>query len=143
VRLKVAASGLLTVVAAMLFIGPPAEARLSRDRTPPKFDGLVSARTCVGGPIWDGRMTSYHLSWNPATDNRTRQQWIVYYIYVATNPGGQDFAQPYNRTPPGATSFDTDPLPADQDFYFVVRAKDRAGNIDSNTVERVGENLCE
>jgi hypothetical protein len=133
---------LLLLIVVFLLATSPAAAR-SRDRTPPKFDGLVSAVTCLPGPIWDGRMTSYHLSWDPATDNRTRQQWIVYYIYVATNPGGQDFAQPYHRTPPGATSFDTDPLPADQDFYFVVRAKDRAGNIDSNTVERVGENLCE
>jgi hypothetical protein len=88
-------------------------------------------------------MTNYHLSWNPATDNRTPQHWIVYYIYVATTPGGQDFTQPYNWTPPGATSFDTDPLPADQNFYFVVRAKDRVGNMDTNRVERVGVNVCD
>jgi hypothetical protein len=125
----------------VLLITPSAVAR-SRDQTPPKFDGLVSAITCIPGPIWDGRMTSYHLSWNPATDNRTRQQWIVYYIYIATEPGGQDFTQPYNWTPPGATSFDTDPLPSTQRFYFVVRAQDRAENIDTNTVEREGQNLC-
>jgi hypothetical protein len=142
-RLKIAISAVLAALAsAALLISPPAFAR-SRDQTPPKFDGLVSATTCIPGPIWGGRTTSYHLSWNPATDNRTRPQYIVYYIYIATTPGGEDFTQPYNWTPRGATSFDTDPLPADQDFYFVVRAQDRAGNMDSNTVERVGVNLCD
>ena len=132
---------LLLFIAAALLTAPPAAAT-SRDQTPPKFDGLSSAVTCIPGPIWGGRTTSYHLAWNPATDNRTRQNKIVYYIYIATSPGGEDFTQPYNWTPPGATSFDTDPLPANQTFYFVVRAKDRAGNIDTNTVERQGQNLC-
>ena len=45
-------------------------------------------------------------------------------------------------TPPGATSFDTPPLPADETVYFVVRAVDEASNTDSNTVEREGVNLC-
>jgi hypothetical protein len=43
---------------------------------------------------------------------------------------------------PGATSFVTPPLPADKAAYFVVRARDKAGNRDSNTVEREGQNLC-
>lgn len=132
---------LLFLFAAILFLTKPAMAS-SRDQTPPKFDGLVSATTCIPGPIGGGRTTSYHLAWNPASDNRTPQQRIVYYIYVATTPGGEDFTQPDSSTPPGATSFDTDPLPADQTFFFVVRAQDRAGNIDANTVERQGQNLC-
>ena len=33
-------------------------------------------------------------------------------------------------------------LPADETFYFVVRARDRAGNRDSNPVERQGVNMC-
>jgi hypothetical protein len=32
-------------------------------------------------------------------------------------------------------------LPLDH-TYFVVRARDQAGNEDHNTVEREGENLC-
>jgi hypothetical protein len=136
-----AVSVLLPLFAVVLLVAQPAAAR-SRDQTPPKFDGLVSAITCVPGPVGGGRTTSYHLTWNPATDNRTRQNQIVYYIYIATTPGGEDFNNPYNWTPSGATSFDTDPLPTDQTFYFVVRAKDRAGNVDSNTVERQGQNLC-
>jgi hypothetical protein len=127
-------SVLLVLFALVLLVAPPAAEARSRDQTPPKFGGLVSAITCIPGPIWGGRTTSYHLSWE--------RHWIVYYIYIATEPGGQDFSQPYNWTPRGATSFDTDPLPVEQKFFFVVRAQDRAGNIDTNTVEREGQNLC-
>jgi hypothetical protein len=136
-----AVSLLVFLFAAILFVTEPAMAS-SRDQTPPKFDGLVSATTCIPGPIGGERTSNYHLAWNPATDNRSPQQRIVYYIYIATTPGGEDFTQPYGSTPPGATSFDTEPLPADQRFFFVVRAQDKAGNIDANTVEREGQNLC-
>jgi len=33
-------------------------------------------------------------------------------------------------------------LPVKETFYFVVRAVDRAGNVDSNPVEQQGQNLC-
>ena len=49
---------------------------------------------------------------------------------------------PTYTTPAGATSFTTPPLATDKYFYFVVRARDQAGNSDSNTVEREGQNLC-
>src|SRR5467141_1992217 len=104
---------LLLGAVVLLVISPPAEA-LRKDGIPPIFDGLKSATTCIPGPIYEGRTTSYHLSWDPPTDT----------------------------TPAGATSFDTPLLPADKTFYFVVRARDQAGNSDSNTVERQGVNLC-
>jgi hypothetical protein len=66
----------------------------------------------------------------------------VYEIYQATSPGGEDFAQPTYTSDPGATSFATPPLPDDVSYYFVVRARDAAGNRDRNRVERVGMNLC-
>ena len=131
---------LLVLVATLALSATPALAR--RDTTPPKFAGLKAATTCVPGPVGGGRTTSYHLSWDPATDNRTPSSQIVYDIYQATTPGGEDFSMPTYTTPPGATSFDTPQLPTDQVFYFVVRARDRAGNRDSNKVERQGQNLC-
>jgi hypothetical protein len=133
---------LLLVAAVLLVISPSADANRN-DRIPPKFAGLKSATTCIPGPIGGGRTTSYHLSWDPATDNATRSSRIVYDVYQATAPGGEDFSTPTYTTPAGATSFDTPPLPTDKSFYFVVRARDRAGNRDSNTVEREGQNLCE
>jgi hypothetical protein len=130
---------LLSVAALSLSAGP---ALAKRDTTPPTFAGLKSATTCIPGPIGGGRTTSYHLSWDPARDNRTPPGQIVYDVYQATTAGGEDFSAPTYTTAPGATSFDTPQLPTDQTFYFVVRARDRAGNSDSNMVERQGVNLC-
>src|SRR6266542_3887052 len=132
---------LLLVATVMLVFSPLAEAK-RRDHIPPTFAGLKSATTCIPGPIGGGRTTSYHLSWDPATDNVTPSSKIVYDVYQASKPGGENFSTPTYTTPAGATSFDTPPLATDKVFYFVVRARDRAGNRDSNTVERQGQNLC-
>jgi len=132
---------LLLVTAASLVSGAPAEARRS-DNIPPTFAGLKSATTCIPGPIAGGRTTSYNLSWDPATDNVTPPKRIVYDVYQAETSGGEDFSTPTYTTPAGATSFATPPLPADKYFYFVVRARDQAGNSDANKGERQGQNLC-
>jgi hypothetical protein len=144
-RRRSSASGVgrlsLLLAGTLLLVASPT-ALAKRDTIPPTFAGLKSATTCVPGPIGGGRTTSYHLSWDPATDNRTPSAQIVYDVYQATAPGGEDFSTPTYTTAPGATSFDTPQLPTDQAFYFVVRARDRAGNRDSNKVERQGVNLC-
>ena len=98
--------------------------------------------TCLPGPIGPGRSSSYHLSWDPATDDFTPSSQIVYHIYQAATPGGEDFSTPTYTTARGAVSFDTPQLPSDQAVYFVVRARDRAGNEDTNTMERQGQNIC-
>jgi hypothetical protein len=67
---------------------------------------------------------------------------IVYDIYQAAKSGGEDFSSPTYIVRHGTTTFTTPLLPADQLFYFVVRARDRAGNRDSNLIEREGVNLC-
>jgi hypothetical protein len=130
----------LVVTTVALAAGSPALAR--KDTTPPTFAGLKSATTCVPGPIGGGRTTSYHLSWDPATDNRTPPSQIVYDIYQAAAAGREDFSVPTYTIRPGASSFDTPQLPTEQTFYFVVRARDKAGNSDSNKVERQGVNIC-
>jgi hypothetical protein len=132
----------LAAVALVLVAVEPAAARNEGDEQPPKFAGLVSATTCVPGPIGGGRMTSYTLRWEPATDNVTRSKKIVYDVYQASAPGGEDFSVPTYTTAAGVTSFVTPQLPADQAVYFVVRARDKAGNSDTNTVERQGQNPC-
>jgi hypothetical protein len=129
------------VSVAVLLIGAPAQAR-PKDRIPPTFAGLKSATTCIPGPIGEGRTSSYHLSWEAATDNVTPSSKIVYNVYQATTAGGENFSQPTYTTAAGVTSFDTPQLPSGKTFYFVVRARDRAGNEDSNTIEREGQNLC-
>ena len=134
-RLSIVGIGLLLVA------GAPAQAR-RQDRVPPKFAGLKSATTCIPGPIGPERTSSYHLTWEAATDNVTPSKEIVYNVYQATTAGGEDFSKPTYTTAPGVTSFDTPQLPSDKYFYFVVRARDQAGNEDSNTIEREGQNLC-
>jgi hypothetical protein len=133
---------LLMVAAAVLLVTSPPAAGKRRDRIPPTFAGLKSATTCIPGPIGGGRTTSYHLTWDRATDNVTPSSKIAYDVYQASKPGGENFSTPTYSTQAGATSFDTPPLAADKSFYFVVRARDRAGNRDSNKVERQGQNLC-
>lgn len=132
---------LVVAVVALLALSAPAQAR-RRDLTPPVFAGLKSATTCVPGPIGPGRTSTYHLSWAPATDNVTPSRRIVYEVYQATMPGEEDFSAPTYTTRRGVTTFDTPPLATDEYFYFVVRARDRAGNEESNTVEQEGQNLC-
>jgi uncharacterized protein RhaS with RHS repeats len=80
--------------------------------------------------------------WDPATDNLSPARRIVYDVYQATTPGARTSRTPTYTTEPGVTSFATPELPTDEVFYFVVRARDQAGNRDTNTVEREGQNLC-
>jgi hypothetical protein len=113
------------------------------DRTPPRFAGLTQATTCIpgpsGGPV---RSSHYSLKWAPATDDATPATGIVYDVFQAAAPGGEDFSTPTYTTAAGATSFTTPLLPDDSPYYFVVRSRDATGNRDANTVERRGTNLC-
>jgi hypothetical protein len=113
------------------------------DRTAPVFAGLTSAVTCIPGPAGGPtRMTSYRLTWSAASDDVTPASALVYDIYVANAPGAEDFSIPAYTTAAGATTFSTPPLPDDRSYYFVVRARDQAGNRDRGSVERMGSNLC-
>ena len=134
--------GALVLLVGALSLSPSASAVAKRDTIAPTFAGVKSATTCIPGPIGGGGTSSYHLDWDSATDNTTPSRQIVYDVYQASTVGGEDFSEPTYTTAAGATSFDTPPLPTGETFYFVVRARDKAGNSDSNTVEREGQNLC-
>ena len=113
------------------------------DTTTPAFAGLESAVTCIpgpsGGPV---RSSSYRLTWQPAHDDVTPDRELVYDVYQASTPGGEDVAAPTYTTAPGSVAYTTPALPDDRAYYFVVRARDAAGNRDRNVVERRGTNLC-
>jgi hypothetical protein len=111
------------------------------DTTPPTFSGLQSAYYCTGGPVRPAETTPYTLTWQAATDDFTPSSAIVYDVFVAHTPGGEDFSHPTWTTPPGVTTYTTANLPS-EGTYFVVRARDQAGNEDQNKVEREGGNLC-
>lgn len=98
------------------------------DETPPIFGGLISA-TAIS-------TTEIDLNWVLATDDVTPISAIMYLIYISTTSGGQNFASPSFTTAAGATTYTVAGLSPSTTFCFVVRAKDEAGNIDSNTEER-------
>jgi parallel beta-helix repeat protein len=57
-------------------------------------------------------------------------------VYVAATSGGQNYASPSYTSQPGATTLILTGLTPATRYYIVVRARDAAGNIDANTVER-------
>lgn len=75
------------------------------------------------------------LYWFPATDNVTEPANIIYDIYEATEDRQQNFATPSYSSPPGAISFVVPSLQPNTKYYYVVRARDAAGNRDNNTIQ--------
>jgi hypothetical protein len=114
----------------------------SGDTQPPAFAGLVRAFACTPGAQRPGETTPYNLSWQAATDNRTPASQIVYDIFMSVTPGAENYAAPTWTTPPGATTFRTPGLLSHGVVYFVVRARDQAGNKDGNRVEVLGSDPC-
>jgi hypothetical protein len=106
------------------------------DHSPPRFAGLKSAFACTPGPQRPGQTTPVTLTWNAATDDQTPSSGIVYDIFMTSTSGAEDYRRPTWTTSPGVTSYRTPGVPSHGTFYFVVRARDRAGNEDGNTVER-------
>ncbi|MGI8506039.1 MAG: hypothetical protein ACR2MK_04410 [Solirubrobacteraceae bacterium] len=107
--------------------------------TGPTFAGLQSATTCSPGPInVVPKERIFTLTWSAATDPVTPSSEIVYDIYYATTPGGENFSTPSWTTQAGATTDSVGGAGA----YFVVRARDQAGLEDHNTVERAAVNMC-
>jgi hypothetical protein len=116
--------------------------RASTDGTPPAFTGLDRAFACTPGPQRPGQTTPYTLTWREASDVVTPASRIVYDVYFSATPGGESFAKPTWTTAPGATSFRTPGLPSHGEAYFVVRARDAAGNEDTNVLEQKGLDPC-
>jgi hypothetical protein len=109
----------------------------------PTFGGLKLAVTCLGGTVNGVKgERSYRLSWDPASDPTTPRSAIVYDIFYASSPGGEDFAHPTWTTPPGVSEFTAKPARVGGGAYFVVRARDQAGHEDQNTIERAGVSNC-
>jgi hypothetical protein len=112
------------------------------DSAPPRFGGIKAATACTPGPQRPGETTPFNLAWDAATDDATPSSQVVYDIYLGATPGSEDFNNPTWTTPPGATMYRRPGLPSHGTFYFVVRARDRAGHEDRNTVERRGVDPC-
>jgi hypothetical protein len=98
------------------------------DTTPPTFAGLTSISNVTA--------TSVQLNWAAATDPETPTPEIVYDVFQATTSGGEVFtAPPAATSAAGALSISLMNLPPSSVLFWVVRARDLAGNEDTNTVE--------
>ena len=91
------------------------------DGGPPVFSGLESA---IG---WD---SSIELDWIAGTDSHGP---ITYFIYRADDSGAYDFGSPLDSTT--AQNYSDNSVSNCEDYFYVVRAQDSFGNLESNTVE--------
>jgi parallel beta-helix repeat protein len=97
------------------------------DVTPPVFAGVTGVTQIDSGSVV--------LSWPAATDDKADIGEITYLVYVATSPGGENLTMPSYATRPGTTDYTVSGLAPGKTYYFVVRAMDSSGNVDTNTVE--------
>ncbi len=128
------------IVARFILVVHPTPA--GSDTTPPAFAGIERASACTPGPQRAGETTPYTLTWQAGTDDHTASTAIVYDVYFSDTAGGESFTKPTWTTAPGVTTFRTPGLPSHGTAYFVVRARDAAGNEDTNTREQRGLDPC-
>lgn len=98
------------------------------DTTAPTFAGVTTTTTTSFSTI--------DLAWTAATDDVSATSAIVYEICqqtTATSCQGT-FTATYT-TAAGATNYSVTGLTGYTDYYFVIRAKDEASNVDTNTIE--------
>jgi hypothetical protein len=98
------------------------------DTTPPTFAG-VDAITVIS-------QTAVRLSWTAGADNRTLASKLVYDVYVATASGAENYGSAAASSAPGASSVDITGLTPVTPYYFVVLARDQAGNRSVDKLER-------
>jgi hypothetical protein len=104
-------------------------ARTPDDIAPPTFAGVEGVANLT--------TTSLELTWTAAVDEVTSTAQIVYDVYQASEAGMEDFTAPTLTTAEGATSAKISGLATGRKYFFVVRARDKAGNREANVVEAV------
>jgi len=101
-------------------------AAIAGDISAPTFAGASNAEAVSKSAI--------KVSWVAATDAITATSSIAYQICKSSTENGcANFSATYTTT--GTTSYQVEGLSENSVYYFRVRAKDLAGNIDTNTTE--------
>ncbi len=98
------------------------------DKTAPQFEGI--------GSVTLNFPESVKLGWSPAKDNVTPESAITYLICISESKGEclNNFSDKKSVT--GVLSYQITDLIEGKTYYFVVRARDEAGNTDTNSVEK-------
>lgn len=88
--------------------------------------------TFAGAKLASADGLTVRVFWPPATDNTTDSANIVYDVYESLVTHQFDYTKPNYTSKPGASSIAIDEPNAGTGYYFVVRARDAAGNRDGN-----------
>lgn len=104
------------------------------DKSDPTFSGVAT--------VTGTSPSTLVASWSPASDDVTVSSNMVYEVYLSDTSGAQNFGVPRFVTAPGVTSATLIGLPSGAARYFVVRARDQAGNVDANKKEVKGTTLA-
>jgi hypothetical protein len=109
--------------------------RTGDDGAPPVFGG-------VDALVKNVTANSVELTWTAASDDKSTPDQIVYDVFQATSSGAQVFDMPpIASSEPGATSIKLSNLAANQGLFWVVRARDKAGNQSQNVQEATAKTL--
>ena len=94
----------------------------THDNIPPVFGGIQTVEIAS--------LTSIVLVWEPATDNFTPEEAMAYEVCVTTECGGCDGANfaATHTVGGGGLEQPISGLDPDTRYYFIVRARDQAGN---------------
>lgn len=90
----------------------------------PRFDGVVSAEAAPGAAV--------ELTWEKATDDLTPAEALLYFVYAGPSAEEVDTNNPIGVSLPGATSIRVVLPVAEEKYFFLVQARDAAGNFDGN-----------
>jgi len=104
--------------------------RTGDDVTPPRFAG------CTGAT--DPGATTALVSWEPASDDTSGADQMIYNVYAFTEPVDEDtaFGNPAGSFVAGQQGR-VEGLSSGTEYYFVCRAQDISGNEDSNIAVRM------
>jgi Fibronectin type III domain len=98
------------------------------DSTPPTFGGITGVTNISS--------TTLDLQWTAATDDHSAAADIVYDVYESATKGGEIYTKPTAVSAAGATTVTLSGLASNTLLYFVVRARDKAGNETTNIEEQ-------
>ncbi|MGC9043126.1 MAG: hypothetical protein ACP5KG_04640 [Myxococcota bacterium] len=98
------------------------------DNAAPNFAGLIGIK--INFP------ESVTLNWLAAKDNVTKEENIIYIICMSETEGGCKTNFNEKDSVKGTLSYKITGLIEGRKYYFLVRAKDEAGNVDANMVEK-------